>query len=59
MKIKSMSEIKILKDQKVRNHYDINDEIWYFSMVDIVEALTDSTNATDYLKKEILSLENT
>ena len=24
---------------------------WYFSVVDVVEALTDSVNPTDYLKK--------
>ena len=26
-------------------------EEWYFSVVDVVEVLTDSTNPTDYLKK--------
>ncbi|MCZ8197082.1 MAG: BRO family protein [Flavobacterium sp.] len=26
-------------------------ETWYFSLVDIIEALTDSVNPTDYLKK--------
>ena len=43
--------IAIYENKKVRRHYDEPNNIWYFSVVDIVEALTDSTNATDYLKK--------
>ena len=35
-----MSEIKIFEDRKVRSHYDINDEIWYFSIIDIIKILT-------------------
>ncbi|MFB9107858.1 BRO family protein [Flavobacterium gyeonganense] len=46
-----MDAVKIFEDRKVRSHYDSDNEIWYFSIVDIVEALTDSKNPTDYLKK--------
>lgn len=46
-----MDAVKIFEDKKVRSHYDADNEIWYFSVVDIVEALTDSKNPTDYLKK--------
>lgn len=46
-----MDAVKIFEDKKVRSHYDADNEIWYFSIVDIVEALTDSKNPTDYLKK--------
>lgn len=46
-----MDAVKIFEDKKVRSHYDVDNEIWYFSIVDIVEALTDSKNPTDYLKK--------
>ncbi len=46
-----MDAVKIFEDKKVRSHYDRENEIWYFSIVDIVEALTDSKNPTDYLKK--------
>ena len=41
----------LFEKQKVRRYYDEKAEIWYFSIVDIVEALTDSANPTDYLKK--------
>jgi prophage antirepressor-like protein len=46
-----MSNIKLFEDKKVRSHYDAENEIWYFALVDIVGALTDSANPTDYLKK--------
>ena len=51
--------LAIFEEKQIRRIFIKESEIWYFSMVDIVEALTDSTNATDYLKKEILSLETT
>jgi DNA-damage-inducible protein D len=43
--------IAVFDDKQIRRSYDNENEIWYFSLVDIVEALTESTNATDYLKK--------
>ena len=44
-------EIIIFENSQIRRHYDTENEVWYFSLVDIVGALTDSVNATDYLKK--------
>jgi len=41
----------VFENKQVRRHYDEATEIWYFSVVDIVAALTDSANPTDYLKK--------
>ena len=46
-----MKDIKLFEDKKVRTHFDESTEVWFFSLVDIVEALTESVNATDYLKK--------
>jgi DNA-damage-inducible protein D len=46
-----MSDIKLFENKKVRSHWDEEKEVWYFSVVDIVEALTNSVNPTDYLKK--------
>lgn len=44
-------EITVFESKQIRRHYDDNTEVWYFSLVDIVAALTDSSNPTDYLKK--------
>lgn len=41
----------IFENFKIRRHYDEEAETWYFSVVDIVAALTNSPNPTDYLKK--------
>jgi len=41
----------IFENFKIRRYYDEKTETWYFSVVDIIQALTDSINPTDYLKK--------
>mgnify|MGYP001799068001 CR=1 FL=1 len=46
-----MSSIKLFEDRKVRSHWDEEEEQWYFSVVDVVEILTDSANAKDYWYK--------
>jgi hypothetical protein len=46
-----MSNIKLFHDQHIRSYWDAEQEEWFFSVVDVVAALTDSTNPTDYLKK--------
>ena len=46
-----MSNIKLFQDKKIRSAWNEEEEQWYFSVVDVVEALTDSVNPTDYLKK--------
>lgn len=46
-----MSSIKLFQDKKIRSVWNDEEEQWYFSVVDVVGALTDSTNPTDYLKK--------
>jgi DNA-damage-inducible protein D len=43
--------LAVFDNKKIRRHYDSEKEVWYFSLVDIIEALTESTNPTDYLKK--------
>lgn len=46
-----MTNIKLFQDKKIRSAWNEEEEQWYFSVVDVVEALTDSINPTDYLKK--------
>ena len=43
--------IKLFEEKRVRTVWDDQQEKWYFSVVDVVEVLTDSANPTDYLKK--------
>ena len=49
--MKSQNAIKLFGDQKIRTSWNEEEEEWYFSVVDVVGALTDSANSTDYLKK--------
>lgn len=49
MEIKN--NIQLYEDKKVRSVWDEEKECWLFSVVDVVAALTDSVNPTDYLKK--------
>ncbi len=44
-------EIQIFDEKRVRTVWDSEQEKWYFSVVDVVSALTDSINPTDYIKK--------
>ena len=39
------------QSKKIRRHWDYKTETWFFSVVDIISVLTESTNPTDYLKK--------
>ena len=43
--------IQLFEGKRVRIAWDAEQEKYYFSVVDIVQVLTDSTNPTDYLKK--------
>ena len=43
--------IKLFEEKKVRTVWDDEQEKWYFCVVDVVEALTDSKNPSDYIKK--------
>ena len=49
--MENSTSIKLFESKKIRTHWDEKEEKWYFSVVDVVEALTESVNPTDYLKK--------
>ncbi len=42
------NEIKLFEGNKIRSVWDNEKEEWYFSVVDVVAALTDSPNPRDY-----------
>ena len=37
-----------MKRKKIRSHWDEKTETWYFSVIDVVSILTDSSNPRDY-----------
>lgn len=43
-----MSNIKLFEDKQVRTYWDDKEEQWYFSIIDVVEVLTNSSNPRDY-----------
>jgi len=43
-----MSNIKLFENKQVRSYWDADEEQWYFSVIDVVEILTDSPNPRDY-----------
>ena len=45
------NKIQLFEEKKVRAIWDDVGEQWYFSVLDVVEVLTDSKNPTDYIKK--------
>ena len=46
-----MSPLQLLEQKKVRSHYDIEKEIWYVSVIDVIQILTDGVNPRDYWYK--------
>lgn len=43
-----MSNIKVFEDKKIRTQWNEQEEDWYFSVVDVIEALTDSVQPRKY-----------
>lgn len=43
-----MSNIKLFENKQVRSNWDEKEQLWYFSIIDVVEVLTDSANPRDY-----------
>jgi hypothetical protein len=51
-----MNNIKLFEEKKVRTHWDVNLEKWFFSVIDVVEILTGSSIPKRYwsdLKKKL------
>ncbi len=54
-----MQKIQLFESKKIRNHWDEEAELWYFSVIDTIEVLTQSDRPRKYwsdlkskLKKE-------
>lgn len=45
------NSLKLFEGNQIRSVWNEQEEEWYFSVVDVVQALTDSTNPRDYFKK--------
>ena len=41
------NSIQLFEDRKIRTAWDEEQEEWYFSVVDVIAVLTDSSNPTD------------
>ena len=46
-----MSNIKLFQEKEIRSVWNEDEEQWYFSVVDVVEALTDSPMPRQYWRK--------
>lgn len=46
--MKKENAIKLFQDQRVRVHWDEEQEKWYFSVIDVIEVLTDSPRPRKY-----------
>jgi len=54
---KNDNKIILFNNKQVRRHFDEDKELWYFSVVDVIEILTESKNPQVYwrvLKKRLL-----
>ena len=43
-----MSNIKLFESQKIRTHWDAEKELWYFSVIDVVQILSGTNNPRRY-----------
>ena len=46
-----MSNIKLFESKQIRSVWNEENQKWYFVITDVVQVLTDTPNATDYIKK--------
>ena len=46
-----MSSIKLFESKQIRTVWNEFDQKWYFSVQDVVQLLTETTDVKDYIKK--------
>ena len=49
--MENQDSIQLFENQQIRTAWDTEKEEWYFSIQDVVEALTDSADVKQYIKK--------
>jgi len=49
--MEKQDKIKLFEQKQVRTHWDDEQEKWYFSIVDVVGILSESTDVKQYIKK--------
>jgi hypothetical protein len=49
--MKNQNKIKLFEDKKVRTSWNEIEEQWYFSIIDVIEVLTESSDAGAYWRK--------
>lgn len=49
--MKKENSLKIFQEHSVRTHWDDEQEKWYFSVQDVVQILSESTDVKQYIKK--------
>ena len=47
----STNKVQLFENRKVRSAWDENAEKWWFSIVDVIEVLTESVDPTAYWRK--------
>lgn len=53
-----MSKVKLFESKKVRSYWDAEKETWYFSIIDVIEILTDSPRPRKYWSALKTKLQN-
>ncbi|HAP68402.1 MAG TPA: hypothetical protein DCR04_01525 [Flavobacteriales bacterium] len=49
--MKKENSIQLFQEKSIRTHWDEEQEKWYFSVQDVVQALSDSNDVKQYIKK--------
>lgn len=52
------NSIKLFQDKIVRSIWDDEKEEWFFSVNDVVQILTETSNVSDYIKKCVSEMRN-
>lgn len=49
--MKKESDVKLFEQKQVRTHWNDEEEKWYFSIADVIEILSESSDVKQYIKK--------